>query len=249
VTDSTTLAPLYRSAASVAAEAIRNAILDGRFAPGDELREVALAKELGLSRTPIREALLALQATGLVETTRGRVARVRRRSAAELMDTYELRAAVEGYTARRAAERISEAELEELWASCDRFAGHLGTDDYRVLVQENLAFHGIIHRASRNNRAPEVVRNLLEMPLLYASYAWYSPERRVLTEQHHREIAQALADRDGDRAEALMREHILDAGRAAIVAHEAGEREASGQAAATGSTGGDDAAAADEPAA
>src|SRR5262245_59250938 len=105
----------HQTAASLAEETIRAAILDGVYAPGEELPEVTLAEELGLSRTPVREALLALQAAGLVEAPRGRTARVRERTADELMDTFELRAEVEAYTARRAAEHVTEAELAELW--------------------------------------------------------------------------------------------------------------------------------------
>jgi DNA-binding GntR family transcriptional regulator len=211
-------APLkYQTAAAIAEQTIRGAILDGIYAPGDELREIALAEELGLSRTPVREALLALQATGLVDMVRGRTARVRERTPAELMDTYEIRAEVEAYTARRAADHISDEELAVLWTSCDRFAEHIGDDDKKpTLVQENLFFHDCIHRASRNRRAPEVVRALVEMPLLYASYAMYSLERRRLSEEHHRSITRALEARDGELAAKVMREHVLDAGQAAL---------------------------------
>ena len=208
----------YQKAASIAEQTIRSAILDGLYAPGDELPEVALAEELGLSRTPVREALLALQATGLVETTRGRTARVRERSLDELMDAYEIRAEVEAYTARRAARSITDEEIAELWASCERFAAHVPDEDRKPLIQENLVFHDGIHRASRNRRAPEIIRALLEMPLLYASYTWYSLERRRVSEEHHRAITRALEAHDGDRAGALMREHVLEAGRAALEA-------------------------------
>jgi DNA-binding GntR family transcriptional regulator len=211
----------YQTAASIAEQTIRAAILDGVYAPGEELPEVALAEELGLSRTPIREALLALQAAGLVETVRGRTARVRERTPDELMDAYEIRAEVEAYAARRAAEHITAEEIAELRASCERFAAHVPDEDRKLLVQENLVFHDIIHRASRNRRAPEIIRALLEMPLLYASYTWYSVERRRVSEEHHREITQALEARDGDRAGALMREHVLEAGRAALDAYKA----------------------------
>src|SRR4051794_11937001 len=112
----------HQTAASLAEQTIRAAILDGVYAPGEELPEVTLAEEFGLSRTPVREALLALQAAGLVEATRGRTARVRERTPDELMDTFELRAEVEAYTARRAAQHVTAQELAQLRASCDRFA-------------------------------------------------------------------------------------------------------------------------------
>jgi DNA-binding GntR family transcriptional regulator len=212
----------HQTAASLAEQTIRAAILDGVYAPGEELPEVTLAEELGLSRTPVREALLALQASGLVEALRGRTARVRERTPDELMDTFELRAEVEAYTARRAAEHITAEELDELWASCDRFAG-LSDEATKPLVQENLVFHDLVHRASRNLRSPEIVRALLEMPLLYASYMWSSHERRRHSEHDHRAITGALAARDGDLAAALMRAHVLEAGRAAVEATRAAQ--------------------------
>jgi DNA-binding GntR family transcriptional regulator len=206
----------YQTAASVAEATIRAAILNGMYEPGDELREVTLAEELGLSRTPVREALLALQAAGLVEATRGRTARVRERTLDELMDAYELRAEVEAYTARRAAQHVTPEELGELWASCDRFGVHAEGDDMRVLVHENLVFHDLVHRASRNRRAPEIIRGLLEMPLVYASYEMYTLEKRQLTEQRHRAITRALEAREADLAATLMRGHILECGRSAL---------------------------------
>jgi len=212
----------HQTAASLAEQTIRAAILDGVYAPGDELPEVTLADELGISRTPVREALLALHASGLVEAPRGRTARVRERTPDELMDTFELRAVVEAYTARRAARHISAEELAELWASCDRFAG-LTDEATKPLVQENLVFHDLVHRASRNRRSPEIVRALLEMPLLYASYMWSSRERRRHSEHDHRAITGALEARDGDLAAALMRAHVLEAGRAAVEATRASQ--------------------------
>jgi DNA-binding GntR family transcriptional regulator len=200
----------------VAEAAIRAAILNGLYEPGDELPEVTLADELGLSRTPIREALLALQAAGLVEAPRGRTARVRERTLEELMHAYELRAEVEAYTARRAAQHIGAEEMAGLWESCDRFAIQAEGDDMKVLVHENLIFHDAIHRASRNRRAPEIIRGLLEMPLVYASYEMYTLERRQLTEARHRSITRALEARDGDLAATLMRGHILECGRSAL---------------------------------
>jgi DNA-binding GntR family transcriptional regulator len=206
----------FQTAASVAEGTIRAAILNGVYEPGDELREVTLAEELGLSRTPVREALLTLQAAGLVEAPRGRTARVRERSLDELMDAYELRAEVEAYTARRAAQHITAEELAEMWASCERFGVQAEGDDMRVLVHENMVFHDLVHRASRNRRAPEIIRGLVEMPLVYASYEMYSLEKRRLTTARHRAITRALEGGEGDLAATLMRGHILECGRSAL---------------------------------
>ena len=99
-------APLVRNAGVVATEVIREAIIDGRLAPGERLKEEELARELGLSRTPIREALAVLQAEGLVDTAPNQGATVRAHDAEDLDDLYRLRALLEGYAAGRAATKM-----------------------------------------------------------------------------------------------------------------------------------------------
>ena len=100
-------APLVRNASAAATELIREAIVDGRLPPGQRLKEEELARELGISRTPVREALLILQTEGLVDAAPNRGAVVRSHDADDLEDLYQLRALLEGYAARRAAANIS----------------------------------------------------------------------------------------------------------------------------------------------
>ena len=99
-------APLVRNASAAATELIRQAIVDGRLPPGQRLKEEELARELGISRTPVREALLILQTEGLVDAAPNRGAVVRSHDADDLEDLYQLRALLEGYAARRAAANI-----------------------------------------------------------------------------------------------------------------------------------------------
>src|SRR2546421_13031594 len=111
---------LVQNASVAATELIRQAILDGRLEPGSRLKEEELARELGISRTPVREALLVLQAEGLVDAVPNRGAVVRSHDANDLEDLYQLRALLEGYAARRAAANVTEQDVVELWASCER---------------------------------------------------------------------------------------------------------------------------------
>ena len=144
--------PLARTAGSAAAEVIRQAIIDGRAEPGQRLKEEELAQQLGISRTPIREALLMLQAEGLVETAPNRGATVRSYELSDLEDMYELRALLEGHAARRAATRIGAEELEQLRASCERFEQLVGGADVPALVSENAVFHDMILAAAGSDR-------------------------------------------------------------------------------------------------
>ena len=143
-----------RNAGVVATEVIREAIIDGRLAPGERLKEEELARELGLSRTPIREALAVLQAEGLVDTAPNRGATVRAHDAEDLDDLYRLRALLEGYAAGRAATKMPPEQVAELFASCERFEA-LADGDVAPLVKENMHFHSTIVEAAASGRVAE----------------------------------------------------------------------------------------------
>jgi DNA-binding GntR family transcriptional regulator len=201
---------LVRNASVAATELIRNAIVEGKLEPGRRLKEEELARELGISRTPVREALLMLQAEDLVVATPNRGAIVRVHDAAELDDLYELRALLEGHATRKAAENVSEQQIELLYASCDRFAA-VPDDDINGLVKENVFFHDAILDIAGSARLAAMVRKVIKLPLVYSSYRWYSSEQTRISVHYHRQIVNALSAGDAERAEAIMREHVLEA--------------------------------------
>jgi DNA-binding GntR family transcriptional regulator len=204
---------------TVAARAIRAAILDGRLAPGSPLREGDLAARLGMSRTPVREALLLLQSDGLVEIMPNRGATVRTYTTEDIEDVYTLRAMLEGYAARSATERITARQLRELHDSCNRYERLRGSaDKLPELVEENLRFHDIIIDAAGRDRLRAMVRQVTAVPLIYRSYMAYSGENRRTAEQAHRTITEALEQRDADQAAARMEHHVLWA-RAQAIEH------------------------------
>jgi DNA-binding GntR family transcriptional regulator len=202
---------LVRNASVAATELIREAIIDGRLEPGRRLKEEELARELGISRTPVREALLMLQAEGLVVATPNRGAIVRVHTPEDLDDLYQLRALLEGYAARRAAMRISDEGVEELCLSCQRFEALSPEDDLRGLVRENLFFHNAILDIAGSARLAAMVRKVIELPLVYKSYIWYSPDQKRISVHYHGQIVKSLATRDADRAELIMKEHVYEA--------------------------------------
>lgn len=208
------VAPLARPASAVAAALIRDAITQGRLEPGARLKEENLAAELGLSRTPVREALVLLQSEGLVEAVPNRGAFVRSYDADDLRDMYELRALLEGFAARRAAERISDTQLKALRASCSRFerlvarAGQPTTATVRELVRENAVFHDAVLAAAGNERLAVMVRQVVAIPLVYKSYVWYTQDQVRSSARAHALLVRAFEQRHAARAESLMREHI-----------------------------------------
>ena len=203
--------PLARNASLAATEVIREAIMDGRLGPGQRLKEEELARELGISRTPVREALLILQTEGLVEAAPNRGATVRAYQAEDLEDMYYLRALLEGYGARRAAARATQRDIARLRKSCERF-DRIGVEgDLRELVKETLLFHNTILDVAGSDRLAQMVRNVIELPLVYKSYIWYSPEQKRTSSRDHVRIVDALESHDADLAESLMRDHVLEA--------------------------------------
>jgi len=213
------IVPAERTGNLIAHE-IRRAILEGRLEPGDVLREEQLARELGTSRTPVREALIELRNEGLVESTATRRAIVRSYDDDELRDIYELRAALEAHAAGIAAERANAAAILDLETSIERFRALVAVaeEDVQPLVAENLVFHGVIGDATGVPRLKKMIDQVMVIPRRYRAYAAYAPENRATIERDHRAIAQAIAARDPAAAQQLMAAHVRWTGEIAVAA-------------------------------
>jgi DNA-binding GntR family transcriptional regulator len=185
--------------------------VDGRVLPGQRLKEEELAQQLGISRTPIREALLVLQTEGLLESAPNRGAAVRSYEADAIEEMYDLRALLEGHAAHRAAARLSDEDVARLHESNARFATLRAADDVGALIEENHFFHSTILAAAGSERLGQMLRTVIELPLVYRSYYWYSPEQKLISDHYHHQLAHALSARDGDRAELIMKEHVFEA--------------------------------------
>lgn len=202
---------IARRTSAAATDLIRAAIVDGRLTPGERLKEGELAGELGISRTPVREALLMLQSEGLVESVPNRGAVVRAYTPGEVEELYELRALLEGFAARRAATRISAAGIRALHASNERFGRLSASDDLAELIRENHVFHNTILEAAGSELLAGMVRNVVEIPLVYKSFHWYPREQKRISEHYHEQLTRALEARDSERAELIMKEHVFEA--------------------------------------
>ena len=196
-------------------ERLRALILTGEYGPEKRLVEEQLAERLGVSRTPVRQALTMLEAEGLVELAPNRGATVRSFTVADVWDIYDLRAVLEGHAARRAAGRIHRDELARLGALAVEMEGLAGRfDDHgeeiRALVALNQEFHGAIVEASRNKRLFRLINRTVEIPLMFKAFFWYTPHERVISNLYHRQILESLENGDAGRAEITMREHVYE---------------------------------------
>jgi DNA-binding GntR family transcriptional regulator len=210
---SESLTKLSRPNASAdAAALIREAIIDGRLEPGTRLREGWLAESFGISRTPIREALMMLQVEGLVKTEARRGAVVRSYAASELEDLFQLRALLDSYSAHRAAERRTEADLRSMSASISRLEEmNLDTNSAVDIWRENIAFHVAVATAAHTARLVEFVQNVMQLPGYYSGAIDYADNQRIAFLNGHKRIFEAIRQHDSSRAEVLARAHILDA--------------------------------------
>jgi DNA-binding GntR family transcriptional regulator len=203
-------------------EQLRAAIVENRYRPGQRLIEQRIAAELGLSRTPVREALRILQAEGLVVSERNRGAIVRPLSPTEVVDLYGLRIRLESYAAELAAERITEQELGELVEAADEFGAVRHDVDVstiegvRRLNVANRRLHDRILAAARHDRLATMLARTVDIPLVFQAFRSFGPAEIERSDVFHHLIVEAIGRRDGARAAGLMAEHIAQ-GRDAVL--------------------------------
>lgn len=182
----------------------------GTLPPGARLREVELAKRLGISRTPIREAIRRLEADGLVEHLPRQGASLRRLSYAEVMELYEMRAVLEGTAARLAARAASDLELRELSEINAEMTASVEPADTARL---NRQFHTALINAAKNRYLRRAIGAMARTLLILGPSTLFDPVRSKSAAQEHDALLEALESRDGEHAEKMMRTHIEAAHR------------------------------------
>ena len=180
---------------------LRQAILKGELKPGERLMEIALAERLGVSRTPIREAMRKLEQEGLVVMIPRRGAQVANITEKDLNDVLEVRIALENVAIEKACARMSEEEMSRLWLAAKEFEHTITEGNLVKLAEADVAFHEIIYQASDNKRLIQVLNNMREEYLKEG-------ETRDLLVKEHEELTRAIKERDVERAKQLSFQHI-----------------------------------------
>ncbi|MQA97564.1 MAG: FCD domain-containing protein, partial [Streptosporangiales bacterium] len=188
---------------------ISDEIHDGTLRPGAPLVETILAKRLGMSRTPVRDALNRLEQDGLVERY-DRGLRVRRRSPEEILEIYEIRVVLEAMAARGAAERRTALDLVRL-EQAQRRMGELADDDPVERVQLNRAFHRALWRAGHNTTLADMLARLSSHIYRYSSTTLQQEGRWDEANREHEALIEAIRDRDPDRAAEIAAAHLSTA--------------------------------------
>ena len=195
---------------------LRQAILTGELKPGERLMEIHLANKLGVSRTPIREAIRKLELEGLVTMIPRRGAEVAQITEKSMNDVLEVRRARDARCAELACDRISQEELQHLKKACDTFEEAVKTKDVKQIAQADVALHDIIVEATGNQRLIQLVNNLSEQMYRYRfEYIKDSSKHERLVEEH-KVIYESIVKKDKETASHMAKVHIDNQKKAII---------------------------------
>jgi DNA-binding GntR family transcriptional regulator len=211
MTNGGTIREVYRSMQDIVFETLRDEILSGKLPPGDSLNTLSLSRRLGVSRTPIREALNRLVSIGLVENFPFRGAFVRKMSVEEVLEVYYIRAAIAGVCSRLATKRITEAQKKRLIELCDEM--EKPSEDHKTMLQMNYEFHSIIFKAAHSPRIESLALQYYHQSEQFRALSLELPGRFEEACREHRKILQAIIDGDSDGAEQSSRDHQLNTAR------------------------------------
>lgn len=201
----------YKPLREVVFESIRGAIISGVLKPGERLMEVQFAEKMGVSRTPIREAIRKLELEGLIIMIPRKGAYVADLSINNIIDVLEVRSALEGLASGLAALRITNEEIKELELTALQFQKAIESNDVDGIIRTDMDFHDKIFKATRNEKLLQMANSLREQVQRFRiMYVNKSINSEDLPKDHY-EIAKAISERNVDMAEKLARRHIEDA--------------------------------------
>ncbi len=189
-------------------QTLRKAILRGELKPGERLMEIKLANRLGVSRTPIREAIRMLELEGLVVNIPRRGAQVAKITEKDLKDVLEVREGLEEMAIKLACIRISKEQLDALYEASRNFEKEIHTPDLTRIAELDEKFHALIYQASGNDRLVQLINNLREQMYRYRVEYLKDAENRDTLIREHDELWKSLKERNTRDAIRCMQRHI-----------------------------------------
>ena len=206
------LAPIrldsYQPLREVVCETLRDAIRKGILKPGERLMEIQLAEELGVSRTPVREAIRKLELEGYVIMMPRRGTYVANLSIRDVNEVFEIRTSLDSLASGLAAERITDEELERLQRLLVLIGGYIETNNMDKIVETDTEFHDLLYQASRNTRLVGIIFNLREQLTRFRATSMSFPGRLKATLEEHRRIVEAIAQGDVKEAQLAAEDHM-----------------------------------------
>lgn len=198
----------YQPLREVVCETLREAIRKGVLKPGERLMEIQLADELGVSRTPVREAIRKLELEGYVIMMPRRGTYVANLSIRDINEVFEIRTALDSLASGLAAERITDEELERLQRLLVHISEYIEENDMEKIVAADTEFHDILYQASRNTRLVGIIVNLREQMTRFRSMSMGFPGRLRETLAEHKKIVDAIAQGDVKEAQQAAEYHM-----------------------------------------
>ena len=187
---------------------IREGILEGKYKPGEALREATIAKELNVSRTPVREAIRQLELEGLVQSIPNKETVVRGVSEEDVQDIFMIRSRLEGMAARLAAERITPEELEELKEVLELTEFYVTKNDLVHIGELDHRFHDMIYKATKSKILKQMLSDFHTYVQKTRMESIATPGRAICLLKEHTAIFEAVKNKDGQKAEELTNRHI-----------------------------------------
>ncbi len=198
--------PLREMVFDVLMEAIRS----GQLPPGERLMEVQLAEEMGVSRTPVREAIRRLELEGFVVMIPRKGAYVAGLSIKDIISVFEIRTALERLAVSLAAERMTDNDLEQLERMLVKLSDTWKEDDVETWTELDSQFHALIYHFSRNERLVQMMANIMEQISRYRVICVSRLEVRQNSIEEHKKMVEAMAERNVPKAKKAASEHILN---------------------------------------
>lgn len=200
------IVPLHKEVA----DRIRDMIRKGLLKKGDRIVEKHFCEEMGISRTPLREALRILHKEGLIHLAPNKGAYVAEPSIREIQEMFDVMGILEGACAKAATERMTEANLQRIEKLHQKLEHNYQMRDHEKYLRVNQRYHGLIQEMTGNKALNEVINGLRQKILLYRYRQLYQPERFDKSIQEHRAILEALRRRDPAAAETAMKTHLAN---------------------------------------
>lgn len=201
----------FRPLGEIVYETLREAIIKQILKPGERLMEQELAEEMGVSRTPVREALRKLELEGYVVMIPRKGAYVAGLSIKDINNVFEIRGALETLAAGLAASRATQEEIEEMERNLVMEAALFETSDLPKTIEVDTRFHELIYRASKNNRLQNMLKDLRDQVQRFRTTTLAVPGRMKFALDEHRRIVEAIAAGNVQEAKLAIREHIENA--------------------------------------
>jgi DNA-binding GntR family transcriptional regulator len=189
---------------------LREDILAGKYSQNDELKETSIGLELGVSRTPVREALRQLELEGLVNIIPNKGAYVNGISEKDIHDIYIIRSYLEGLCARWACEYITQEQIDALEEVVYLSEFHIKKEHHEQIVELDNKFHQLIYEASGSKILDHILSDFHHYVQRIRKITLSSDLRAANSNKEHTAILEAIRQRDGEKAEALAHEHIMN---------------------------------------